>query len=103
LDEKDAEILNFVETGEYAICIIDLGGDRCPWMDGQKVRQTAETSWLQETVRSYILQKIGNDNIRQSLGIQTTLLDKVVQRRLRWFGHGERMPVDLIPHKCTMC
>ena len=26
-------------------------------------------------------------HIRQSLVIQTTLLDKVVQRRLRWFGH----------------
>jgi len=31
-------------------------------------------------------------------GIQTTLLDKVVQRRLRWVGHVERMTTDRIPH-----
>src|SRR5688572_8591 len=36
--------------------------------------------------------------IRQALGIKTTLLDKVVQQRLRWFGHVGRMPVDRIPH-----
>jgi len=39
------------------------------------------------------LQKISND-IRQSLGNQTTLFDKVVQRKQSWFGHVERMTVD---------
>src|SRR6218665_1863772 len=37
-------------------------------------------------------------DIRQALGNQTTLLDKVVQRRLRWFGHVERMSNDQVPH-----
>jgi len=32
------------------------------------------------------------------LGSQTTLLDKVDQQRLRWFGLVERMTVDRIPH-----
>jgi len=35
---------------------------------------------------------------RQALGSQTTLLDKFVQRRLRWFWHAERMTIDQIPH-----
>ena len=39
-----------------------------------------------------------NADIRQALGIETNLLDEVVQRRLRWFGRAERMPVDRIPH-----
>ena len=59
---------------------------------------TAEMSWLRKIAGISRLQKIRNDDIRQSLGIQTTLLDKVVQRRLRWFGHVERMPADRIPH-----
>ena len=39
-----------------------------------------------------------NNVIRQALGSQTTLQDKVVQRRLGWFVHVERMTVDRIPH-----
>jgi|SRR6218665_1854328 len=33
------------------------------------------------------LHQVRNDDIRQSLYIQTTLLDKIIQRRLQWFGH----------------
>ena len=33
-----------------------------------------------------------------TLCIQTTPLDRVIQRRLREFGHVERMAVDRIPH-----
>ena len=59
---------------------------------------TAEMSWLRKIAGISRLQKVRNDGISQALGIQTTLLDKVVQQRLRWFGHVERMPVDRIPH-----
>lgn len=50
--------------------------------------------------RDFKNQKIRNDAIRQSLrlGIQTTLLDKVVQRRILWFGQVERMPVYRFSH-----
>ena len=41
------------------------------------------------------LHKIRNDDIRQALGSQTTLL---VERRLRWFGYVEKMSIDWIPH-----
>jgi len=34
----------------------------------------------------------------QTLASQTVLLDKFVQRRLRWFGHAERMTIGRIPH-----
>ena len=59
---------------------------------------TAEMSWLRKIPGISRLQKIRNDDIREALGVETTLLDKVVQRRLRWFGHVERMAVDRIPH-----
>jgi|SRR6218665_2473940 len=42
--------------------------------------------------------KIRNDDNRQALSSQTTLLGKVVQQRLEWFGCVERMTVDRIPH-----
>ena|SRR6218665_209829 len=32
---------------------------------------------------------------------QITLLDKVVQRRFRWFGHVERMTVDSTAHSAV--
>ena len=57
-----------------------------------------EKSWLRKSAGISRLQKIRNDDIRQALGVETTLLDKVVQRRLRWFEQVERMAVDRIPH-----
>src|SRR6218665_3583019 len=59
---------------------------------------TAEMSWLRKIAVITRLQKIGNDDIRQALVSRTTLLDKAVQLRLRWFGHVEKMTVDRIPH-----
>ncbi len=44
------------------------------------------------------LYKIRDDDIMQALGIQTTLLDKVVQQRLRWSGHVKEMTIERIPH-----
>ena len=41
------------------------------------------------------LQKIRNDDIQQAFGRK---LDKVVQRRLQWFGHVERTTFERIPH-----
>src|SRR6218665_2896583 len=61
-------------------------------LDNAKTRiLTAEMSWLQRITGVTRLQKIRNIDTRQVLGSQTTLLDKIVQRRLRWFGHVERM------------
>ena len=65
--------------------------------DEKRIR-TAEMSRIRRIAEVSRLQKIRNDDIRQALGSQTTRLDKVVQQRLRWFGHVERMPVDRIPH-----
>ena len=79
---------------------IFLYGSECWTMRKQDEKSilTAEMSWLRKIARISRLQKIRNDDIRQALGVEKTLLDKVVQRRLRWFGHVERMAVDRIPH-----
>ena len=89
-----------IKIYETMIQPIFLYGSECWTMRKQDEKRilTAEMSWLRKIAGISRLQKIRNDDIRQALGIQTTLLDKVVQQRLRWFGHVERMPVDLTPH-----
>src|SRR6218665_2990132 len=61
----------------------------------------AEMSWLRRIAWVTRLHKIRNDDITQALDSQTTLLDKVVQRRLLWFGHAERMSIHRIPHNAV--
>ena len=56
-------------------------------------------SWLWKIAEVSRLMKTMNDCIRQALAIRATLLSKVIQRRLRWFGTIERMPIDRITHK----
>jgi len=79
---------------------IFLYGSECWTMRKQDEKRilTREMSWLRKIAGISRLQKIRNDDIRQALSVEPTLLDKVVQRRLRWFGHVERMAVDRIPH-----
>ena len=81
-----------IKIYETMIQPIFLYGSECWTMRKQDEKRilTAEMSWLRKIAGISRLQKIRNDDIRQSLGIQTTLLDKVVQRRLRWFGHVDR-------------
>jgi len=39
--------------------------------------------------------KIRNDNIRERVGV-SPVVEKMVENRIRWFGHGERRPVDYV-------
>src|SRR5688572_24048918 len=82
---------------ETMIQPIFLNGSECWTMRKQDEKRilTAEMSWLRKIVGISRLQKIRNDDSRQSLRIQATLLDKVIQRRHRWFENVEKMPDDL--------
>ena len=55
---------------------------------------TAEMNWLRQITGISRLQKIRDDDVRQALGIETTLQDHVIQQRFQWFGHVERMLAD---------
>jgi hypothetical protein len=39
--------------------------------------------------------RIRNDTIRERVGV-TPIVEKLVENRLRWFGHVERRPVDAV-------
>jgi nonsense-mediated mRNA decay protein 3 len=41
------------------------------------------------------LDRIRKDNIRERVGL-APILEKMVQTRLRWFGHVERRPIDYV-------
>src|SRR5688572_20604618 len=85
-----------IKIYEMMIQPIFVYGSECWTMRKQDEKRIliAEMSWLRKTAEISKLQKIRNYDIRHALRIETTLLDKVVQRRLRWFGHVERMPID---------
>jgi len=39
--------------------------------------------------------RIRNDSIRERVGV-TPIVEKLVENRLRWYGHVERRPVDVV-------
>ena len=64
---------------------------------------TATMSWLWKIAGiSRLYTRLRNDDIRQSLSIQTTLVDKVVQGKTPMVWHIKRMQVNQIPHNAYM-
>ena|SRR6218665_439085 len=90
--ELKKEKINIYETMIHPIFL--YGSERWTMRKQDKKRiLAAEMNWLRSIAGVTRLHKLINDDIRQALGSQTTLLDSVVQRRLRWFGHVERMTI----------
>ena len=58
---------------------------------------TFEMTCLRKILGVSRLDKIRNDTIRQSLGISTTIIDRVTKKRLRFFGHINRMITTRYP------
>ena len=45
----------------------------------------------------HLVDRIRNDDIRQSLNITKSINEEVTKRRLTWFGHVMRMPNNRLP------
>ena len=58
---------------------------------------TAEMSCLRRIMGVSRLQKIKNDEIRQRLGMEETIVDKVMHKHLQWYGHVVRMKQNRWP------
>ena len=43
------------------------------------------------------LDKIRNTKIRQTLGLNYTVIDRITQKRMKFFGHIKRMPQERYP------
>ena len=58
---------------------------------------TFEMTCLRKILRVIRLDRIRNTKIRESLGAQETILDKISTKRLRDFGHVNGMPTTRYP------
>ena len=78
-----------------------LYGSEC-WslrkIDERKI-QTAEMSWLRRMIGVSRLQEIRNEVIRKRLGQETTLVHRIQERHVKWFGHVSRMGQERIPYR----
>lgn len=55
-------------------------------------------SWRRILRISY-LDHVTNDEVRRRFGVEETIAAYVKKRRLVWFGHVARMPVNRLPHR----
>src|SRR6218665_1648428 len=58
----------------------------------------AEMSWLRRIIGRNIREKVRNEQTREELGAQETVLQKIKKRRLQWFGHVERLEGKRLPN-----
>ena len=59
--------------------------------------QTFEMSCLRRILGVTRLDRIRNTEIRRTLNVKLTVIEKIAQKRLRYFGHVQRMPPTRFP------
>src|SRR6218665_2209584 len=58
----------------------------------------AEMSWLRRIIGRSRREKVRNEQTREELGTEETVVQKIKKRRLQWFGHVERMEEKRLPN-----
>ena len=64
---------------------------------------TAEMGWLRRIRGVTKRDKIRNTRIREELGQQKSIMDRIKESRLRWFGHASRMDSGRLPNRTMNC
>ena len=64
---------------------------------------TAEMMWLRRLLRVTRRDKMRNETVRGILCQETTLVDRIAEPRLNWFGHVSRMGSERLPAKTLRC
>src|SRR6218665_3563663 len=54
-------------------------------------------SWLRRIRGRSRREKVRNEQTREELGAEETVVQKITNRRLQWFGHVERMEEKRLP------
>src|SRR6218665_3258187 len=57
-----------------------------------------EKSWLRRIIGRSRREKVRNEQTREVLGAEETVVQKIKERRLQWFGHVERMEEKRLPN-----
>jgi hypothetical protein len=74
-----------------------LYGTECWAVKNQHGNQVsvAEMRMLRWMIGKTRLDRIRNDTIRERVGV-APIVERMVENRLRWFGHVERRPIDVV-------
>jgi len=60
-------------------------------------------TWLRRWLRVTRRDKKRNETVRGILCQETTLVDRIAERRLNWFGHVSRIGSERLPAKALHC
>ena len=76
-----------------------LYGSECWCLRREDERRllVAEMGWLRRIKGRSRRERIRNEKTREELGAEETIVEKIRKRRLRWFGHVERMEGKRLP------
>src|SRR6218665_2664260 len=77
-----------------------LYGSECwsPRKEDERRLLVAEMSWLRGIIGRSRREKVRNEQTREVLGAEETVVQKIKERRLQWFGHVERMEEKRLPN-----
>ena len=77
-----------------------LYGSECCSLEKEDERKllVALMSWLRRIIGRSRREKVRNEQTREELGAQETVVQKTKKRRLQWFGHVERMAGKRLPN-----
>ena len=76
-----------------------LYGSECWCLKKEDERRllVTEMSWLRRIKGRSRRERIRNTTTRKELGAEETVVEKIQKRRLKWFGHLERMDSRRLP------
>jgi len=60
-------------------------------------------TWLRRSLTVTRRDKMRNETVRGILCQETTLVDRIAERRLNWFGHASRTGSERLPAKALHC
>jgi len=60
-------------------------------------------TWLRTLLRVTRCDRMRNETVLSTLHQERTLVDRIAQRRLTWFGHVSRMGSERLPVKVMHC
>jgi len=94
-----------VKLYETFVVPVLLYGSECWCLRREDERRilTAEMTWLRRLLRVTRRDKMRNETVCDILCQETTLVDRIAERRLNWFGHVSRMGSERLPAKALHC
>src|SRR6218665_534521 len=90
--EKSISMATKMKLYYALVAQVLLYGSECWSLRKEDERRllVAEMSWLRRIIGRSRREKVRNEQTRQELGAEETVVQKIKKRRLQWFGHVEK-------------